>query len=173
MPLTPADIAQLAVSFPSEHAGQIIGKAVRHGEHPDDIRQEVRLVILEVGFKYDAAIGSFCQFVFGHLEKRLRRRNSADRFAISLDHSDNLEMREFIESIPAPSQDDHEDDIMDRKFPYSTAILSIANFTSGKSTAEIAANLGVTPRRVRQILQKLGDQAVGSTQFGFAFEESN
>jgi hypothetical protein len=85
---TPNQIAHLAVAFAQEHLDQIKAKSAKYGLPWDDGRQEFSLIILEKGKEFDPTRGTLCQFIFGHWEKRMRRKLGAHTFAISLDSDD-------------------------------------------------------------------------------------
>jgi hypothetical protein len=173
MSLSPNEIHQLARTFPKVHAAQIKVKAAKYAEPPDDISQEVSVIILEKGSEFDPAIGSFCQFIFGHLEKRMLRQLGAHTFAVSLDRDDILggDTRILVENLAAPADHDDTPVAINIDTPGVAKILSTANYASGKSTSDLARLLGVTPRRVRQILQKLREQYATSNQFELCLEE--
>lgn len=172
MSLSSNERAQLVIEFLQEHAEQITTKAAKYTMPREDIVQEVSLIIIEKGSQFDSSKGTFRQFVFGHLEKRMRRQLGAHTFAVSLDRDDIIgnETRATIENLAAPT-DHGESTQFDSDRPGIAKALSIAHFVSGKSSSELARLLGVTPRRVRQILQKLRDQHATANQFGFYFGE--
>ena len=102
------------------------------------------------------------------------RQLGAHRFAISLDSYDigGQEMRESVELLPNATQDDDLHDKIATMAPGAAKILSIAEFASGKSTADLARHLGnVTPRRIRQIFQKLREDKTGLNQFELRLDE--
>lgn len=162
MTLSQCEVAQLAVTFTQEHATQIAAKAACYGEPVADVRQNARVIILELGKKYDPAKGSLCQFVFGHLEKRNLRQNGAHRFAISLNDEKIIEE---VESLPDEAGINNDEDFFTANTPLAGMIRAIAHFMSGKSTAELAQLLALTSRRVRQILQELRQTKPGSNEF--------
>lgn len=168
------ELQNLAITFPEKYRSQIRSKAAKWAMDPDDIGQDTRVIILEKGTLFDPARGSFCAFVFGHLEKRMLRQLGAHRFATSLD-SDNIsgqEMREFVESLPTVPEDNDLEGQIRTAVPGAAKILSIAGFASGKSAADLAPHLGnVTARRVRQIFQKLREDQTGLNQFELCFDE--
>lgn len=173
MSFTPSELAQLAITFPRTHAVQISTKAARYGVPRDDVSQEVSLIIWEMGAAFDPAKGTFCQFVFGHVEKRLRRQLGAHTFAISLDRDDTLggDTRSLIENLAAPAEYEEETAPASSDTPAITKALAIARFVSGKSSSDLARPLGVTPRRVRQMLQQLRDEHAASNQFELCLDE--
>jgi DNA-directed RNA polymerase specialized sigma24 family protein len=173
MPLTPNELSELAVTFPEEHAEQINAKSAKYGLPREDVSQDVSLIILERGAEFDPTKGTLRQFTFGHWEKRRRRQLGAHTFAVSLDRDDILgeSTRTFIENMTASADDgdevrfvsDHTDE---------ARILSVARFLSGKSTSDIAQLLGVTPRRVRQMLQQLREKRTFAKRFELFLEEA-
>lgn len=65
MPLTPNELAELAVTFPEEHAEQIIAKSAKYGLPREDISQDVSLIILERGAEFDPTKGTLRQLFLG------------------------------------------------------------------------------------------------------------
>lgn len=173
MRFTPTELAQLAITFPQTHAVQISIKAARYDVPRDDASQEASSIIWEMGPVFDPAKGTFCQFVFGHLDKRLRRQLGAHTFAISLDGDDSLgeDTRSLIENLEAPAEYEEETARLSSDAFATTKALAIARFVSGKSSSDLARLLGVTPRRVRQMLQQLREEHVASNQFELCLEE--
>jgi len=173
MSLTPTEVAQLAMSFPRAHAAQINTKAAKYRTPAEDIAQEVSEIILAKGPTFNPLKGTLCQFVFGHLEKRMRRQLGAHTFAVSLDRDDSFgwNARSLIEKLAAPSQDDDEPVPVESSKPGIAKALSIARFVSGKSSSELARLIGVTPRRARQILQQLREEHAKSNQFELCLEK--
>jgi DNA-directed RNA polymerase specialized sigma24 family protein len=157
MSLTPNELAQLAITFPQEHAEQIKAKSAKYGVPREDGSQDLSLIILEKGAEFDPTKGALSQFIFGHWEKRMRRQGGAHKFAVSLDRDDILgeRARTLIENMTAPSEDDSEEVQLQSDQTDLAKILSVARFVSGKSSSDIARHFGVTPRRVRQMLQQV------------------
>jgi DNA-directed RNA polymerase specialized sigma24 family protein len=157
MSLTPNELAQLAITFPQEHAEQIKAKSAKYGVPREDGSQDLSLIILEKGAEFDPTKGALSQFIFGHWEKRMRRQVGAHKFAVSLDRDDILgeRARTLIENMTAPSEDDSEEVQLQSDQTDLAKILSVARFVSGKSSSDIARHFGVTPRRVRQMLQQV------------------
>lgn len=157
MEFTESEAAQFAIAFVKEHADQIKAKAASYRESEADIRQDVIVIFLELAEKYDPAKGSWEQFVFGHLDKRNRRKFCAHRFAISLDQpgSDAEQIRAFVEALPLEFEENHKENVADLDARELEMIYFILDRISGKSTTEIAQLMGVTTRRVRQIFQGL------------------
>lgn len=159
MVLSRSELAERAVTFPKEHAEQIKSKSAKHRMPRADVSQTVSLIILEKGEEFDPTKGTFAQFVFGHFEKRMRRELGALTFAISLDSDDIFgeDARTLIETA-ALSDDDSEELPFLPDQPGAAKILAIARFLSGKSISDVARILGVTPRRVRQMLQQIREK---------------
>lgn len=157
MEFTESEAAQFAIAFVKEHADQIKAKAASYRESEADIRQDVIVIFLELAEKYEPAKGSWEQFVFGHLDKRNRRKFCAHRFAISLDQpgSDAEQIRAFVEALPLEFEENHKENVVDLDARELEMIYFILDRISGKSTTEIAQLMGVTTRRVRQIFQGL------------------
>lgn len=174
MSFTPYELHQLALTFPRAHAAQINAKAAKYGLSREDVRQELSLICLENGAEFDPSKGALPQFLFGHLDKRLRRQLGAHTFAISLDHVDVLDesTRTLIKNLTISA-----DDASDPAYPSTpdqpgvAKILSVARFASGKSSSDLARLLGVTPRRIRQIFQELREEQATSSQFELSLEE--
>lgn len=174
MTFTPDELRQLAVTFPRAHAAQINAKAAKYRLSREDVRQELSLICIEKGAEFAPSKGTLLQFLFGHLEKRLRRQLGTHTFAISLDRVDTLDesTRALIESLSVPANDDSEPaSPFTPDQPGVAKILSVARFASGKSSSDLARLLGVTSRRVRQILQELREEQATSNQFELFFEE--
>ncbi|WP_449405924.1 hypothetical protein [Massilia phosphatilytica] len=174
MSLTPDELRQLAVTFPRAHAAQINAKAAKYGLSSEDVRQELSLICMEKGAEFDPSKGLLPQFLFGHLEKRLRRQLGAHTFAISLDRVDALDesTRALIENLTILADNDSELACLSTPDqPGVAKILSVARFASGKSSSDLARLLGVTPRRIRQILQELREEQATSNQFELSLEE--
>ena len=172
MSLTPNELALLAVTFPQEHAEQIKAKSAKYGVPREDGSQDVSVIILEKGPEFDPTKGGLAQFIFGHWEKRMRRQLGAHTFAVSLDRDDILgeRARALIEDMTAPSDDDREEVPFLSDHAAVAKIFSIARFISGKSSSDIAQLIGVTPRRVRQMLQQLREKKTIPKRFQFCVE---
>jgi DNA-directed RNA polymerase specialized sigma24 family protein len=158
--MSPNELAQLAITFPQEHAEQIKAKSAKYGVPREDCSQDLSLIILEKGAEFDPTKGAISQFIFGHWEKRIRRQIGAHKFAVSLDRDDILgeRARTLIENMTAPSDDDSEEVQFLSDQTDLAKILSVARFVSGKSSSDIARHFGVTPRRVRQMLQQVREK---------------
>jgi len=170
MSFTPHELHQLALTFPRAHAAQISAKSAKYGVSREDIRQELSLICLEQGSKYDPAKGNLEPFLLGYLDKKLRQQLGAHSAAISIDSDDGAQ--QLIESLAVPTDDDGE--ALPSSAPNEPGvakILSVAQFISGKSSSELARLLQVTPRRIRQILQRLREQQMASNQFELVLEE--
>lgn len=169
---TPNQIDHLAVAFAQEHLDQIKAKSAKYGLPWEDGRQEFSLIILDKGKEFDSTRGTLCQFIFGHWEKRMRRRLGAHTFAISLDSDDILgeRTRALIENITVSTDDDSEEGTFLSDETTVAKLLSVARFISGKSISDLAQMLGVTPRRVRQMLQQLREKKTIPERFLFCVE---
>jgi DNA-directed RNA polymerase specialized sigma24 family protein len=174
MSLTPNELARLAVTFPQEHAEQITAKSAKYGVPREDVSQDVSLIILEKGAEFDPTKGTLPQFIFGHWEKRMRRQLRAHTVTVSLDHDDILgeDARTLIENMAAPSDYDGEEAPLLSERPGVAKILLVARFVSGKSSLDIARRFGVTPRRVRQMLQQIREKKTIPKQFELCLEEA-
>lgn len=161
MSFTSCEIAKLAITFPKENADQIKAKAARYRVQPADVGQGLSLIILEKCKDFDAAKGTFAQFIFGHWEKQMRGQLGAHTFAISLDSDDPLAegARILVGTQIAPGQEES-GEAASVNPPHMAEMLEIARFISGKSCSEIARSFGVTPRYVRRSLQKLRETRV-------------
>jgi DNA-directed RNA polymerase specialized sigma24 family protein len=157
MEFTESEAAQFAIAFVKEHADQIKAKAASYRESEADVRQDVIVIFLELAEKYDPAKGSWEQFIFGHLDKRSRRKFCAHRFAISLHQpgNDAEQIRAFVEALPAEFEENPKENVVDLSTREVEMIYFILDRISGKSITEIAQLMGVTTRRVRQIFQGL------------------
>lgn len=166
---TPNQLAELAVSFPQEHLDQIKAKSAKYGLPLEDGLQEVSVIILDKCDEFDPTRGTLCQFIFGHWQKRMRRQLGAHTFAISLDSDDiiSARARAFIDHIPVQADDHSEEGMFLSDETTIAKMLSIARFISGKSTSDLARSFGVTPRRVRQILQQLRQKRTIPERFQF------
>lgn len=175
MILTPNELARLAVTFPQEYAEQINAKSAKYGVPRKDVSQDVSLIILEEGAEFDPTKGTLPQFIFGHWERRMRRQFGAHTFAISLDHDDILgeDARTVLENMIAPSDDDEEERLSVSEGIDVAKILSVARFVSGKSSLDIARCFGVTPRRVRQMLQQIREKKTIPKRFEVYLEEAH
>lgn len=167
-------LQELAISFPKKHRAQIRQKAAKWGIEADDVEQDTSMIILDKGPLFDPERGTLAAFVFGHLEMRMRRQLGAHRFAISIDQCNDSgqELREVVESLPTLDQDENALDQILPHAPGAAKILDIAQFASGKSAADLAKKMGgITPRRVRQILQKLREGQTEMNQFELCLGE--
>lgn len=174
MSLTPSELAELAVTFPEEHANQINAKARKYGEPREDVSHDLSVIILEKGAEFDSNKGTLRRFVFGHWEKRRRRKLGAHTFALSFDRDDIFgeETRALIENM-STSADDEGDEL-----PFVPAntdearLLLLVRLLSRMSTTEIAQLLEVTPRRVRQMLQQLREKRAISKRLELLLEKA-
>jgi AraC-like DNA-binding protein len=167
MGFTNAQVNQLALTFPKEHAEQIAVKAAHHNEPFDDVFQEISEIILDVGQKYDPAKGSLTQFIFGHWERRNRRTIGPLRYAISIDQNNDYgkQIRELVESIPAEHDEKNYDVLSASSAPWAKTVHAILELISGNSFEELAQHLGLTRRRVQQIFQRLCEAKLDSPEF--------
>lgn len=172
MSYTPAKIAGLAVMLAQENLAQIKAKSAKYGLPWEDGRQEFSLIILDKGTEFDPTRGTLCQFIFGHWGKRMRRQLGAHTFAISLDSDDIIgeRTRALIENITVSTDDDSEEGTFLPDQTTVAKLLSVARFISGKSTSDLAQILGVTPRRVRQMLQQLREKKTIPERLQFCVE---
>lgn len=157
MPFTPDEIARLAVVFPRKHIRQINAKAAKNNIPPEDVGQDVSVIILEKAADFDPKKGTLPQFIFGHWEKRMLGQTGAHRQAISLDRDDPVgeAARHFANAQTVLAVDDSNEITLSLNPQYLAEILSIAGCISGKSCADFALSRGVTPRYVRRALQTL------------------
>lgn len=160
MSYTPAQIADLAITFTQENLDQIKAKSAKYRLPWKDGCQEFSLIILEKCKEFDPAKGTLCQFIFGHWEKRMRRQFGAHTFAISFDSDDIIgaQARTLIENRTVPAADDSEEKSFLSDETTMAEMLAVARYLSGKSTADLAQILGVTTRRVRQMLQQIREK---------------
>ena len=169
---TPNQRAHLAVAFPQEHLDQIKAKSAKYRLPWKDGCQEFSLIVLEKFNEFDPAKGTLCQFIFGHWEKRMRRQFGAHTFAVSCDSDDIIgsQVRTLIENRTVPDADDSEE----KTFPWDEAtmakMLTVARYLSGKSTTDLAQILGVTTRRVRQMLQQIRETGTIPKRLQFCLE---
>lgn len=172
MSYTPAQIADLAVTLTQENLDQIKAKSAKYGLPWEDGRQEFSLIILDKGEEFDPARGSLCQFIFGHWEKRMRRQFGAHTFAVSYDSDDIIgsRARTLIENTTVPAADDSEEKALPWDERTMAKMLAVARYLSGKSTADLTQILGVTTRRVRQMLQQIRETGTIPKRLQFCLE---
>lgn len=172
MSYTPAQIADLAITFTQENLDQIKAKSAKYRLPWKDGCQEFSLIILEKCKEFDPAKGTLCQFIFGHWEKRMRRQFGAHTFAISFDSDDIIgaQARTLIENRTVPAADDSEEKSFLSDETTMAEMLAVARYLSGKSTADLAQILGVTTRRVRQMLQQIREKGTIPKRLQFCLE---
>lgn len=174
MSLTPSELAELAVTFPEEHATQINAKAAKYGEPREDVSHDLSVIILEKGAEFDPNKGSLRHFIFGHWEKRRRRQLGAHALAVSFDRDDIFgeQALTLIANMPVPVGDD------DDELPFVSGntdeakILLLVHLLSGMSTQEMALLLEVSQRRVRQMLQQLREKRTFAKRFELLLEKA-
>ena len=148
--------------FITKNASQIRRKTYKLGIEIEDAKQDFALFILENAHKYDPARGSFEAFVFGSMEKIMRRQTTdALLFASSLDDQDDAEAFLSKHLVGASIWEDDSSQLQPTfsNIPAATALLTLAESISGKSSSELSAIWGVTKRRVNQILKRARDDA--------------
>ena len=172
MSFIPNQLAHLAVTFPQEHLDQIKAKSAKYGVSWKEGCQITSLIILEKGKKFDPTRGTLPQFVFGYWQKQMRREIGAHTFAISLDRDDIIgeHTRALIDNMTMPTDDDSEEVTFLADEHTVAMMLSVARFISGKTTSDLALILGVTPRRVRQMLQQIREKKTIPERFQFCVE---
>lgn len=164
---------QVVLTFLTEHKSQIERKAIKFGLDPDDFAQDVALFILEHGPRHDSSRASFAAFVFGSLEKKVKRKTvNVLRFAQSIDQDFcySINARCAVESVIAENAcpaDRSNDQTVQNSVPGAANLLAIADVVSGMSAREIAKRSKRSKRRVNQILKKMRDEA--RTQFALNF----
>jgi DNA-directed RNA polymerase specialized sigma24 family protein len=160
---------KLVLDFIPKNKGQIKKKAAALGVDWQDYSQEIALFILERSEHFDARLGSFTAFVFGHVDKRLnRQKNDALYRAQSIDGDccQSISARHAVESLTAEdagSEDSAVGQIVRNMAPGATTLLAVADVISGLSAQDVARKCKRTKRRVNQILHKMRDEA--KTQF--------
>lgn len=172
MSYTPAQIADLAVTLTQENLDQIKAKSAKYGLPWKDGCQEFSLITLEKCNEFDPAKGTLCQFIFGHWEKRTRRQFGAHTFAVSYDSDDIIgaQARTLIENRTVPAADDSEEKTFAWDETTLAKMLAVARYLSGKSTTDLAQILGVTTRRVRQMLQQIRETGTIPKRLQFCLE---
>lgn len=129
-----------------------------------DYQNEVVVTILEKGHKFDPSRGSFARFVFGHVEKRLRRAtDDALSHGYSMDDdSDRGQLfRAQTESVVAVDSTDgalYANQGIEM-VPGAADLVAIANVISGFSAAEWALHMGISKRAVNLKLARAKAQA--------------
>lgn len=172
MSYTPAQIADLAVTLTQKNLDQIKAKSAKYRLPWKDGCQEFSLIILEKCNEFDPAKSTLCQFIFGHWEKRMRRQFGAHTFAVSCDSDDIIgtQARTLIENRTVPAADDSEEKTFRWDETAMAKMLAVARYLSGKSTTDLAQILGVTTRRVRQMLQQIRETGTIPKRLQFCIE---
>lgn len=170
---------QELLNFCDEYYGQINRKSRRFKLEIDEIKSELAVTYQLKIHLFDPEKGTLAAFLFGHLEKQLKRRlTDALSYSISIDDpsEQGLAFRAHVEAIAHRNLQDNENENLfsstnaDNKHEFAEAI-SIARAISGKSSAEIAEKLGVSRRRVNQILARIRSQKQISQKQLFLFND--
>lgn len=149
-----------AAGFIFKNKCQIRGKAQKLGIENEDANQDFALFILENGHKYDPTRGSFDAFVFGNMEKIMRRQTTdVLRYASSLDDQDDAGALLREQEVALIEEESCQPKSIFSNSPEAAVLLALADFISGKSISDISAIWGVTKRRVNQILKRARDDA--------------
>ncbi|SFB27800.1 Sigma-70 region 2 [Collimonas sp. OK607] len=161
---------QPALIFILENKKQIEQKAKKFGVDFDDVCQEICLIFIEKATNFDASRGAFKGFIFGHLDKLLRRKSiGALRFAASIDDSveKSKMMRVQVESVAMTDADETRTYGRCLPAPGQERLEASAQIISGKSARELAVERGITTRRMNQILKNVREEA--AVQFDLEF----
>lgn len=167
---------QVLLDFYRDNYLQIKLKAKYYNLSIDDIKGELAHIYYEKGKLFNKRKRSLAAFLFGHLEKKLRRRfNDALYYAVSID--DNSEsgklLRETIESTKNSSIIDDKNSFGNFEINSSSVVVgasnlaSLADAVSGKSTAEIGKEMRLSRRRVNQLILQYQQQAKVQSSFDF------
>lgn len=153
------------LSFISIHNTQIRHQVARHAWLEfGDYQNEVALCIIEKGHKFDPLRGSFSNFIFGHVEKRLRWI-----FDDALSHSNSIDddsdrgllFRARAESVVAVRSE--EDQILairvSEVVPGAVDLAMIADAISGLSAEDASQKMKISKRRVNQLLVQAKEEA--------------
>lgn len=159
------------------HKIQFRQKASRHAWIDFyDYQNEVVLVILEKEHKFDPSRGSFAGFVFGHVEKRLRRYkdDALSRSSSMDDDSDRgVFFRSHAESMFAVDLSTKEICAYQTTevVPGAGDLASIADAISGMNASEIGLRMGIGKRAVNMKLARAkADAKRQSSLFKFCGE---
>lgn len=154
-----------ALTFILKHKTQIRQKANLHSWFDfNDYQNEVVVTILEKAHKFDPSLGSFSRFVFGHVEKRLRRV-SDDALSRGFSIDDDSERGQFFrtqaESVVEDDSSNGELCVNQRSemVPGAADLATIADAISGSSAAEWALHMGISKRAVNFKLARAKAQA--------------
>ena len=148
------------LSFVSIHKAQIRQKAALHPWFEfHEYQNEVVVTILEKGKYFDPSRGSFPQFIFGHVGKRLRRVNDD---ALSHAHSmdDDSDRGQFVhaqvDSVAAidPNVDETWSNRTAEMVPGAGDLATLASAISGLSASELALRMGISKRAVNMKLAR-------------------
>lgn len=142
------------------HKTQIRRQVARHAWLEfGDYQNEIALCVIEKGHKFDPSRGSFEHFVFGHVEKRLRRI-----FDDALSHSNSIDddsdcgllFRASAESVTVADASDGGicANQATEVVPGAGDLASLANAISTLSAAEIGLRMGITKRAVNMKLAR-------------------
>lgn len=125
-----------------------------------DLENEIAVFLLQKGNQYDPARGSPEEFVFGSVEKMLRRgKTDPLSYPQSIDSEcrEGLALRNALEENQLPfAEVIHDGDEPEKQSmtPSKHAALEIANAVSGLDNHDIAKRLSVGTRRVRQLINE-------------------
>ena len=158
--------------FREKNTKQIKALAAALCFHPNEVESHVFECIQKQLHHFDHENGSLEAFVFGRVRHELKRFNR-DRChqALSLD-SDTESGRALITEVEyhlaeqKAEECDLETAFLDA-VPGLAQLRSLASAASGKSIRELANQLGVTPRRLNQIMQKQRRDAAFQSSFDF------
>ncbi len=154
--------------FIFENRKQIQQKANKFNCDFADTCQDVCLIFLENISKFDSTRGTLKAFIFGHLEKMLRRQAIGPlRFALSLDDDDGERIQNVRERMESKFTDDNNDENIRVAVPGANGLKAIAEAINARSARELGNDLGLTKRRINQMLSKIISES--SAQFDFNF----
>jgi len=165
-----------ALSFISANKKQILIKSRGYWWLDfEDYCNEVVRFILEKGKYFDPARGSFVGYVFGNLERKLRRcHDDALAFSCSLDDDSpqGRLLQAQVETEVQPSAEKLPRCLSPLEtIPGASDLAMIADALSGFSCQDIAVRMKLSPRRVHQIIAHAKLQALHQTSL-FSFEET-
>lgn len=161
-----------ALIFVLENQSQIEQKTNKFGMDFADVCQDICLIFLERASSFDASRGTFKSYIFGHLDKLLRRKSfGVLKFAVSLDEDGEKadRMRTQVESVSMVEADEAITCQKHFTAPGQERLEASAQIISGKSASELAAERGVTKRRINQILKEVREEA--AVQFDLEFSK--
>ncbi len=157
--------------FIFENRKQINQKANKFGCDVSDVFQEVCLIFIEKYSSFNSDRGSLKSFVFGNLEKVLMRQTIGPlRFAISIDDDSEQSKNILAEIEYNLIYDENNFDTENIKYmvPGGDCLKSISDEINGRSVKELASEFGLTPRRIRQVLNEI--VRTSNVQFSFKFK---